>query len=122
MAFGLSSIAGMVAGRAAHHAAVIGRRALFFVLGGLCLLVVLAFLSAALFTWLDASYGIFAAQFGLAGAFLLLGLIFLLAGATAGRNGKPAADPLGFGSQSVPAPALLVAFALGFLQGMRRRR
>lgn len=123
MPFGLGSIAGLVAGRAAHHVATIGKRALFFLLGGICLLVVLAFLAAALFTWLDANYGIFIAQFGLAGLFLLFGLILLLAGAMTGRPRKqPAADPLGMGAQSMPAPALLVAFALGFLQGTRRRR
>jgi hypothetical protein len=122
MPFGLGSIAGLIAGRAAHHVAMVGRRVVFFLLGGLCLLVVLGFLAAALFTWLHASYGIFAAQFGLAAVFLLLGLIFLLAGATTGKGGKPAADPLGFGAKSIPAPALLVAFALGFLQGTRRRR
>jgi hypothetical protein len=123
MPFGLGSVAGLVAGRAAHHVAVAGRRIMFFLLGGLCLLVVLGFLAAALFTWLNAGYGIFAAELGLAAVFLLIGLIFLLAGAMTGRSRKaPAADPLGFGSQSVPAPALLIAFALGFLQGTRRRR
>jgi hypothetical protein len=124
MPFGLGSIAGLVAGRAAHQAAVIGRRVVFFLLGGLCLLVVLGFLAAALFTWLNAGYGIFAAELGLAAVFLLIGLIFLLAGAMTGRSKKhqPAADPFGFAGQSIPAPALLVAFALGFLQGTRRRR
>jgi hypothetical protein len=124
MPFGLGSVAGLVAGRAAHHVAVIGRRALFFLLGVLCLLVVLGFLAAALFTWLNVSYGIFIAELGLAAVFLLIGLIFLLAGAMTGRSRKQpaAADPFGFAGQSIPAPALLVAFALGFLQGTRRRR
>jgi hypothetical protein len=120
---GLSSVAGLVAGRAAHHVAVAGRRIVFYFLGGICLLVVLGFLAAALFTWLNASYGIFIAELGLAAVFLLAGLIFLLAGAMTGRSKKqPAADPLGFAGQSIPTPALLVAFALGFLQGTRRRR
>ncbi len=124
MPFGLGSIAGLVAGRAAHHVAVVGKRVVFFLLGGLCLLVVLGFLAAALFTWLNASYGVLVAEFGLAAVFLLLGLIFLLAGAMTGRSKKhpAAADPFGFAGQSIPAPALLVAFALGFLQGTRRRR
>jgi hypothetical protein len=123
MPFGLSSVAGLLAGRAAHRVAMAGRRLLFLLLGGLCLLVVLGFLAAALFTWLLASYGVFVAELGLAAIFLLLGLIFLLVGTAAGRGRKPTTvDPLGIGGQSVPAPALLVAFALGFLQGIRRSR
>lgn len=123
MPFGLGSVAGLLAGRAAHHAAIIGRRALFFFIGGLCLLIVFGFLAAALFTWLNAGYGIYAAELGLAAVFLLIALIFLLAGAMTGRGKKtPAGDPLGLGTQSVSAPALMVAFALGFLQGTRRRR
>jgi hypothetical protein len=119
----LSSVAGALAGRAAHHAALAGRRVAFYVLGVISLLVMLGFLAAALFTWLNESYGIFTAQFGLAAVFLLLGLIFILAGAMTGKSRKqPAHDSLGLAGASIPAPALLIAFALGFLQGTRRRR
>ena len=125
---GLKGLAGLVAGRAAHHVAIAGRRMLLFLLGGICFIVMLAFLAAALFTWLDSAYGIFIAQFGLAAVFLLIGLILTLSGALTGRSRPhPSVDPLASlagaaGEPIAPLSALILAFALGFARGMRRRR
>jgi hypothetical protein len=130
MDLGLKGIATLLAERAAHQAAVAGRRALLMLLGVACFLVTIGFLSAALYTWLDQSYGVYVAIFGLAAAFLVLGLILMLAGSMSGRR-KPhpgtASDPLaglaGLATEPVaPLAALVAAFALGFARGLRRRR
>jgi hypothetical protein len=133
MDFGLKGIANLVAERAAHQAAIAGRRVAFMLLGGICFLVTVAFLAAALYTWLNASYGVYIAEFGLAAVFLVLGLILMLAGSMSGKrkphpNPSPAApDPLaglaGMATEPVaPLAALVGAFALGFAQGLRRKR
>ena len=131
MDFGLKGIATLLAERAAHQAAIAGRRVMFMLLGGVCFLVTIGFLAAALYTWLNATYGVYAAEFGLAAVFLVVGLILTLAGSMSGRrkphpNPSAAADPLasvaGIATEPVaPVAALVAAFALGFARGLRRR-
>jgi len=132
MDFGLKGIATMLAERAAHQAAIAGRRAALMLLGGICFLVTIGFLAAALYTWLNETYGVYIAEFGLAAVFLVVGLFLALAGAMSGRR-KPhqpqatAADPLaglaGAATEPIaPLAGLIAAFALGFAQGLRRRR
>ncbi len=86
MDLGLKGLAEQLVERAAHRVALTGRRMLLFFLGGLCVLVTLGFLTAALYTWLDRSYGVFIAELGVAAIFLLLGLILMLVGAMTGRR------------------------------------
>lgn len=129
MDLGLKGLAEQLVERAAHRVALTGRRMLLFFLGGLCVLVTLGFLTAALYTWLDRSYGVFIAELGVAAIFLLLGLILMLVGAMTGRRRPPqphaAMDPLaGLASAATepiaPLFALVAAFALGFARGLRR--
>jgi Na+/melibiose symporter-like transporter len=131
MDMGLKGIATLLTERAAHRAAAAGRRVMFMLLGGICFLVTIGFLAAALYTWLDQSYGVYLAIFGLAAVFFVVGLILMLAGSMSGRR-KPhpsasSADPLaglaGLATEPVaPFAALVGAFALGFARGLRRRR
>lgn len=128
---GLKGIATLLAERAAHQAAAAGRRVMLLLLGGLCFLVAIGFLAAALYTWLDRNYGPYIAEFGLAAVFFVVGLILALAGAVSGRrkhvNNPTASDPLaglaGIATEPVASLAALVAaFAMGFARGLRRRR
>lgn len=134
MDLGLKGIATAVTDGLARRAAIAGRRAAFMLLGGICFLVTIGFLAAALYTWLHAAYGVYVAELGLAAVFLVLGLILMLAGSMGGRRRAPhpnpgarAADPLAglAGAATEPVAslsALVAAFALGFAQGLRRRR
>lgn len=114
--------------RIAERAALAGRRTVLFVLGGLCFLAMIGFLAAALYTWLDRTWGVYIAEFGLAAVFLVVGLILTLIGAMTGRKKpQPALDPLaglsGSTTESIaPLVALVTAFAVGLVRGLRKQR
>jgi hypothetical protein len=128
----LKAVAADAAERASREAARAARKAGLFLGALLAFLTAFGFLTAALYTFIEIRHGTQAAELSLAGCFALLGLALLFAGVLAGRRPRrppppsPLMAPPPADGPAMPAgaavPMTAIAFALGFVQGIARRK